>query len=352
MSDKIPMISNPTPEEIMRLIADETKGCHDLVRSAEELPIEINENGAMNFWLESGKYPCGQEVNERYARATHSAEQQLLARIDVPSQFFNKRSVDLRRRIMAECYVKRRFMFRCRPVRAGGFEGGMETIRAVLGPRYPTHRDDIHLFPIVLEALGADDISLRAFTKEDHVTELLANFSDTKTKWRDTDITGSLSITNSETGHSSLWIEPSIQIANGIWIGNRFGDGHVSARYVHRGALPTPEELREDIENAKRVVQIGIIQYLEACEQRVSSVEAVKYMENLAILPKRFAGIIAADIMESEFIMKTELIRRIVLATQHLPLIQTLQIRREVGGYVGLFEKTASRMATFAQEME
>ncbi len=340
---------NPDPTFVLDYIKHNAEGKFDEVQTTSGAKPIINDSGHLSFELEGR---AGEVL------PTNSAELQYLTRISVQGQFFHRCSPSLKRHILEEFHKDKNFMFRCKTyqVPMAGDMVSRTQVRAVLGPQFPTNRDDERLFPIVLEALSQPNVMLASFEQTDHVTELIAQFSDTNIQPGSglpvgDGVSGAISITNSETGHSSLWIEPHIQIFNGIWIGNRFGD-KVSARYVHRGTMPTVEQLREDIEAAKRIVQVGIIQYLEACEQRIATGDAVKYMESLTVLPKRFTNIIANEIADQDRIMKTELLRRILLAAQELPLIQSLQIRREVGGFVGLFENTSSRLANLVNEIE
>ncbi len=334
----ISKMQNPTPEQVLEMLEIDSASNYDVVASAEESPVYVTDSNNLQFTLPTNR-------QQRAAAPDHSALLQMLARIKVPGQFFNGCKSELKEHILRDFYKNRNFMFRCRT------EKEVDRIRAILGPRYPTDRDNRVLFPIVLEALNQPNTRLTSFQITDHVAELIISFTDTRVEMDGLVTQGSISITNSETGHSSLWIEPVIQIFNGVYIGNRFGDGQTGSRYVHRGTLPTANELREDIENAKRVVQIGIVQYLEAANQRVSTEDAIRYMEDLEAFPKRFSNIIAEEIKDQELILKSELIRRILMAASHLPLIQSLQVRRYVGSYLGVFEDTASRMANLADQL-
>lgn len=348
------LLFNPSNEQIIEGIQNIAKDNFDIVVSAEEVPVDIDDNGDPVFRIKTV------ENTEVLSFPIQSAKLQYFDRIKVPTQFFNRCSAYLKRTILQEFHRNRNFTFRNRYVTSHNLSPKTFWTRAVLGPQYPTTRDDIYTFPVVLQALANSNSVITKFHVEPNVTELVAKFTDTRTFFDTHDsiggpsgtfeVTGCLSITNSETGHSSLWIEPHIEIFDGMWIGNRFGD-KVSARYVHRGTMPTMEELFEDIEKAKQIAQIGIIQYLEQCESSMTSKEAIKYMEDMTVLPNRFANMIEKEIRDQERILKVQLIRRILQATQELPLVQSLQIRREVGGCLGLFENTASRFANLANEI-
>lgn len=272
---------------------------------------------------------------------------QLLTKNGVQSGFFAKCSPELKRHILDEFYDGRS-MYRMWTSSGPSFP---YVCRAVLGPQYPLDCDDVHLFPNVMEALLADeDANPHLFTIDDEVTELKATFTDTTASLAGNHtVTGSVAITNSETGHSAIWIEPTIQVYGNYWISRGNGDG--TARYIHRGTLPGVDEIRAAVVEAKRVAQIGVIQYLEKAQDRLSNAEANKYMDNMVELPKRIGAIIQNEIKEAEYITKADLMRRIILATAHFPLIEQIQLRREVGGLVGLFKDTASRLANLANQL-
>jgi hypothetical protein len=343
-------VFNPTKAQVLEAIQLRAEGNYDVVVDCEQVQPVIEDTGRLGF-----NFP--NQLSLRYSRPSGSAELQYLSRIKVPGQFFHTCSPSLKGHILEEKHKDRRFKFRMRRqiIKSGvtqTLDFGPDHIRAILGPQFPTDRDDLHLFPVALDALDQPNIQLMRFLMEEHTSELLVHFSDTSTSLDTHNVKGAISISNSETGHSSLWIEPVIQIFDGIWLGNRYGDGQsTGARWVHRGAPPTVEELREDIENAKRVAQVGIIQYLEAVNTRVTGGEAVKYLENLEVLPKRFSTIITNELKDEQFVLKSELLRRILLAANNLPLIQSLQVRRQVGSYMGIFQNTASRMASLANEV-
>ncbi len=332
---------NPTKEQVLRAIELTGANNYDMVVEAGDVGTDIEmPHGTVSFAIKS-----------KTLRPSRSAELQYLNRINVPGQFFSRCSNQLKLQILREFHKNRSFLFRCRKHQDLGGSWGPDRLRAVLGPRFPVERDDHILFPVVLEALGDENIQIASFEISDHVTELVVNFEDTNVLMDGHTVKGSISITNSETGHSSLWIEPHIQIFNGMWIGNRFGDGQYGSRYVHRGTLPSVEELREDIQNAKKIAQIGIIQFLENQGTRVPMSSAVKYMEDLEALPARFSTLLSNELKDQEFILKGELVRRILLAANDLPLLQSLQLRRHLGGYLGIFNDTASRLANLANEI-
>ena len=329
----------PTRESIMRTVANEAMNNYDLVMPGTKARPVIDDKGKMRFDVIEPTI-----LNPLSLRG--SAEAQYLTRIDVMGGFFHKCSPGLKTAILAEFHqIGKSYMLRCKNM------GETQLIRAVLGPRFPKDCDDIYLFPVVLEALLAqDNVQLALFTRDDDITELHAQFNDTSTSMDGQTVRGSIAISNSETGHSAIWIEPSIQMFGNMMVSNKHGD--CMSRFIHRGKVPTVAEISEAINEAKRVAQVGITQYLEEARTFITVKQACKYMDDMVVLPGRFSNIIQNEIKDMEFIQKQDLMRRILLAVKELPLFQSINIRREVGDFVGMFRQTGSRMANIVNLIE
>ena len=340
------LMVRPSADAILQYLQSEgTKYYDEVVPGHQVSPIVFDPpSRTMSFGLGSEGSSAGPTAT--VVKPTPSAETQYLAKIDVNAGFFHKCSQHLKQMVLAEFHqASKSYMFRCY------HENDQRYARAVLGPSYPTDCDDRHLYPIALSALEAqENITILLFSKTDHITELLVQYNDVNVEFNGSTVRGTVSISNSETGHSAIWIEPTIQIYNNVYLGNNRGDG--TSRYIHRGELPTIAELTDAVRKAKQVAQVGVIQYLEEAQGFVTPKQVSGYLNDLVVLPRRFCKIIEEEIKDAERVQKGELIRKILLAASQLPLIQQLQVRREVGKYVGVFENTASRIAAIANQLQ
>ena len=332
-------ITSPTSEQIRNLLANQRDLQFDEVMYASEFVPQINLEGTMTF--EYGKPEQGHYSLIPMA----SAVGQYLQRIGVPGQFFGSCTAHLKQQILSEFHTNRRFILRC--YRTPSELGEVKNCRAVLGPRYPTTLDNINAYPLVLDLLETDtSAQLHLFRQDIHITELLSMFGDTQVNHDGHNIQAGLSITNSETGHSSFWIEPCIKV-NGQFISSR-----ASERIVHRGTLPLADSLSTKIAEMKTAAQVGIIQYLELGQEVIGKQEACDYVSNIVAMPKRLVNIIQNEWKDLERINKLNFMHRILQAASELPLILNLQVRRDIGDYSGIFTNTNNRMSRLAEQMQ
>lgn len=320
---------NPSEDGIIQQLAEKRAGNFDIeISEAGTFTADLTDDGEVHF-----------THGEHNLVPTGSALSQMLTRNEVPGTFFAKCPIALKRAILQSfCNGK---LYRLRATKNGG-------CRAVMSKGYKPF-DDHQLFPITLDELAEQEVfNHKTFRYDDHITVLTTAINDENTELP---YYACITVSNSETGHSSVWIEPSIIFKDsGLQIANRQALRNRMSRFVHRGVI-TEQDIKDAMAIAKEVAQIGLIQLMEAAEEVVTVDAATAFMAEMDFFPKRFAQIIEEDLQNEKEIHKLELVKRIIKQASELPLVQQIAVEQASGKFLKLFNNASARIEQLAAEM-
>lgn len=329
------LINRPHKEEVLNAIAQEAEFNFDR---------NVHSN---NIYATGVEELLVRSVTAPKFTFTSPAWQQMLNKIRVPKQFFDRCPLSIQENIFNHFVGQydKEFLLRCRHTEDVGLH-----IRAVLSDRYGIV-DNHQVFPRVFEALGDTEYAIRCFTADDYITELHLDFTDCTVTHNNQVYTAGLIVTNSETGHSSIWTEP---VVHGF--GLTFADRSilkrqgVDCRIVHRGNLDM-ERIAASITQYRDIAQVGIVQVLEAHQEMISRDHALRFIENIQGFSKKFVGVLEANWAEVEDLSRMEVARQIMEAASELPLFQRTQVVQQASRITGIFKNYRSRMQSILEEI-
>lgn len=310
-------IRNPSEDAIIQELADKRAGNQDFwIKDTDVFKTRVDPTGKVYF-----------RIGETELDPDGSALSQLLSRNEVPGSFFNKCPASLKGTILQTFCDNKTYLIR------GAIK---DTCRAVLSKSY-TPMDDHQLFPTVLDELADQEVFNHKVLKYDnHITVLTTAINQNNTEL---DYYACITISNSETGHSSVWIEPSIIFkSTGLQISNRSALRNRISRFIHRGEI-TVNDIKGAINLAKEVAQIGLIQLMEEKDSVIDFAGARSFINSMDFFPNRLAMIVEEEIKRVEEINKIELIKKICEQAKELPLIQQIAVEQASGKFLGLFDK-------------
>lgn len=288
---------------------------------------------------------------------SQSAMSQLLNKLRIPAEFFGRCPKELEQQIFNHFVGQEKESYFCRMNPNQDKEvlyaaGGTMPCRAVLTNKYGIV-DDYQLFPVVFSALdeSVEQKSYRRMRTDDRITQMYIDFPDCTTTYNDVIYTAGVMITNSETGHSSVWIEPVVS-SSVITYQNRaiLQKQGVKCRLVHRG-VPKLAEVREMIIRAKDIAQVGLLQLVEATQQTVSKDFALAYAKSIEAMPKRIFDILEEEWEEAQDLTREHIARRIIQLAAELPLFQRITVEQAACGVTKIFDNFQARMMEIAQAM-
>ena len=309
----------------------------------EQVPHAIDEKEPIRHYN-------GKDVNETF-EFSRSAFGQLVNRVKVPLQFYDRCPKHLQVAIFDHFVTgKKDTQFLLRNIDVGNED--RTNVRAVLSDKYGII-DDHQVFPVVLEAL-ADDVETEIvhFVYDDKVSQLLIHFTDTDTHYQGTDMVAGLLVSNSETGHGAVWLEPVVTIPTCSFVNRRaLRAQKVDMRIVHKGDVD-PQRIKDMARQAKEIAQVGIVQVAEAWEAKVKVAHALSYAKGIDGLPKRLYDILEEEWSKEEELIKAEVARRIMLMAKELPLFKSIPVQQSAGQFLGLYNTYKSRIGQIMEEME
>lgn len=337
-------ITEPTLETLRSQFVAKASGNYDETVAPSDLHIDGDEKAQFSVHFEGTEELEASDIDADFSE---SALGQLLNKVQVPVQFYKRCPIDLQIanfRYFNSIYEKD-YLFRFNDAVKKGH------VRAVLSDRYSVI-DDLDLFDIIFEVLqNRTDVSYRCLQYDDRITQLIINFNDCKGEYGGQEYTAGLSITNSETGHSSVWVEPIVHTRNCSFYNRRvLRSQGVDCRIVHRGKLAS-DRVRPMVEKAKEIAQVGIIQLAEAFESHITRDHALRSAAAIDALPSRFVQILEEEWAEQQEVIRAEAARRIVLFAQELPLFQRIQVEQAAGKILGLFKNYKARFSDLAREI-
>jgi hypothetical protein len=224
-------------------------------------------------------------------------------------------------------------------------------VRAALSDSYGII-DDKDLFPLLFNSLqDRTDVALRVFRHDSHITQLHIDFTDARGMHNEQEYVAGLVVTNSETGHSAVWIEPVVHTPTCSFVSRRLLKRQgVDCRIIHRGHFPE-EKVAPLIDQAKEIAQVGVTQLAEAFQQRMPTERVITFARNMDNFPNRFVQILEEEWDNEERVVKAEAARRMILLAQELPLFQRIQVEQEAGTFIGLFDNYKSRFSDIMEEI-
>lgn len=343
-------LRNPDKEDVLQALEDRKELCYDKHIEATELYAATVGDECIEYCRDFEGI-----LNNKY-QFSRSAMTQLLNRHKVPVMFYDRCPVTLKRDIFNHFVGKSSsdHLFRMidtGPVVATPEELVEEHVRACLTNSYGIV-DDHHVFPVVFDVLATqNDWHIHEFVQDEQITRMLVHFDDAVVNYKGTHHTAGLWVVNSETGHSSVWIEPVVSIP-GCTFANRYALRKQSAdiRIVHRGEVDK-DRIRSMVANSKDIAQVGIVQLMEAWEERVTVAHALGFARSIDTLPKRMYDILEEEWANEEELAKAVVAQKIIALAAEMPLFQRIQVEQSASRMTGLFDNYKIRMQAIAAEI-
>jgi hypothetical protein len=335
-----------TRNSILSSIQNFKDQCFDLQVSSETLGAYVQDNKVEFFpyVVKDSKIEFNDKVVPDW-----SAEGQFLSRLKIPISFFHRCPRKIQTPIL-ECFnIHKNFLLRC----IKDEEDDTDKCRAVLTSMYTTNYDNYLIFPVILDELKDEDLIVKSFLQTDHITRLEVKFTGMEVSHKGETVEAGLMITNSETGHSAIWIEPIIVINKHYILGNRSElRGNMSySRLIHKGEGVKPEKIAAAIKEAKEVAQVGVIQYLQAVEEEVSPRRAINFINSIAAVPKRFTNLLEEQWKDEEKIKKLTVAKELLKAAEELPILNKITIEQSTGRWLDLFGNYTQRLMNIQEDL-
>ena len=328
-------------DNILKQINDFKAACYDITLDAKQLkPVSQEEKQLLQFFISAGE-------QEKELLPNQSAESQFLTKIKVPVSFFHRCPTNLKQQILDYFNTDRDYLLRCYS------KDEVQHCRAVLSPIFTRAYDNHKVFPTILDVLKDQDVNLKTFFNNDGVITRLEVLLSNETLFQGYTLTPGLMVTNSETGYSSLWIEP-IVVVNNTWIvasRANIKKEYKHFRQIHKGEGIDAEQISETVRRALEAAQVGVIQYMENMAKEVKVEKAVDFAKSLDALPKRFVEILEEDWKLEENLKKEKAMRDILTAAADLPILAKISIEQQVGSWFGIFDNYMDRFDRLAEDM-
>jgi hypothetical protein len=328
-------------DNLISRITDYAARCYDIALDADQLKPVVN--GKLEFF-----YPAGMEENqpsEKYVVPTGSAKSQFLTKINIPVSFFDRCPTRLQQQILDHFNTERDYLLRC-------VEGNH--CRAVLSSVFTLGYDNHLTLPIILQELEDLDVELRSFIDNENITRMEIVMTDATVEHLGKRLTPGLMVTNSETGHSSLWIEPIVLIDNSWILASR---AHILREYpafrqIHKGEGLKPDKVAQTVQEALKAAQVGVIQYMEAMNEKLKSEKVLDFVKTIDAFPKRFIGIFESQWALQEQISREEAVREILKAAADLPILSKISVEQATGRWAGIFDHYTKRFEEIGKQIE
>ncbi len=308
------------PNELLKRIYDDHNKNYDLYLNNEEVYTALNSD---NFEF------------------VESAMQQLLNRIRVPKQFFDRCESELQDHILTDFLKNKSSEFLVRFT--GTDDLSTHQARAILSNKYGVI-DHISVFPNVLDALVNESFNITNVLESHQILFVQIDFPECSLVHEGDKYTAGLAVTNSETGHSAVWIEPVVRSNNMIFANrSRLPAEGVNCRLIHKGSFNT-EQLRSMIQQCKDIAQVGVVQLLEAKNDMITTDHAMQYVSRLDGFSKKLADTVKAEWEQRQQISRLEVTRKILELAQELPVFQRLLVTQQASRVTNLFKDYQSKL--------
>lgn len=326
-----------TRESVLEATHAKAEPRYDYIHKPGKLKFEYCE------WVSSWNY--GREDEEEAFRIfTQSAMSQLLNRLGMSVRQYN-RSPDWLKAHNFNYFSKqhdKKLKFRM---------NNESQCRAVLSESYGII-DDIILFPILFDILkDRSDLVINKFHFDDYITQLYLSLSDATGEHNGQTYTAGLLVTNSETAHSSVWIEPVVHLGQYAFLNRRsVRKQGVDCRIIHRGSID-PGRVKKMVERNSEVAQVGVVQLAELFQRHVPVSTVLSYVKNNNELPSRWEAMLEEIWSKEETVARAEAARQILVLAEGLPLFQRIQAEQAAGGFINLFDQFEDRMDAILAEI-
>lgn len=335
----------PNSASVLADINEYHSRCYD--KTAESGRMSVYEQGAANYVTLFSE-------NKHQGQFSSSAFSQFLTKLKVPIDFYKRCPLFLRTLIIPTFNKDKKFLMRYES-RLNSSVANIDWCRAVLSDQYTTNYDDHLTFPPILNVVDNDEtLSINKFNRYGEITRLELGIKDAATTYNNTYLSAHVLITNSETGHSSLWIEPAIRLhsSTGFLLGNRhlFFKANNLPRLIHRGVGVNHDRILELLKEAKEAAQIGIVQYIEASEVVVPVQRVEKLIQESNVIPNRFISILRRK-WNKEEVTQQEAALEILRLAATLPILSIIQVEQHVGRWIGIFKDYKKRRESLQEEI-
>lgn len=267
-----------------------------------------------------------------------SAESQLLTALHIPTTFYRERlnaetQVQVFRHRLNVATGHRPFLFRF-------LKNG--TVRAVLSMEYGIV-DDLELYSSVLKGLEGIDYVSSLYDFDEKVTQIRIEFPDCKLTFPDgRELTAGVQITNSETGHSAVWIEPLVRLGEYSLV-NRSSLRDINLKMIHRGKVDQ-DRIHSLIKQVREIAQVGLVQLVEERDEEIEVETYLKTTKRIEGFPARFHHILEKDLREKKRVGKLEAAEMVLNLARELPVFQQATVSQGAGQILGLFSSWEDRL--------
>jgi hypothetical protein len=220
-----------------------------------------------------------------------------------------------------------------------------------MSTRYTAVDDDV-VYPAVINTLTEEGIEqYDSLEYDDHITRLVVRFPEIRGSFQNMECNAGVVISNSETGHSAIYVEPCAFAGGYSWVNRKtlLKQGF-DGRIVHRGEITT-DRIMGMFNAAKEISQVGIVQLAEEWNKRVSGAAAISFVKSMNMLPTRLFNIFEEEMAERIDIQKAVVAQEIMKLAVELPLFQRVQVDQHVGEFMGIFDSWQTRLQNLQMEL-
>lgn len=335
----------PSKEDVLDWVNESAANHVDFLVNPKDLKLGVENE------KDIAKFQAAQDELE----ISSLAFSQFLGRLSIPVNFYRKCPDSIKIQLLEHFNAQRStsYQFRC-VKRPEGLR-----CRGILSSRFTTDLDNHKVIPSALDVLEQENAQNGWLEANDEIFRLETFFYDLKADFEGITVNAGVVITNSEVGQSKLWVDPMILVQRSIGIVTESHQNwmRLSSRverstgftHIHSGV--DKEAFLTAVQRAKEAAQIGILQYFEVMQQKITVKEALSVMDRMDNLPKRFIKMLEEENQIQDGMSKRELIKGIWEATSQLPVFQRIAIEHDCSRYLGVFEDVDSRMTKLVQEL-
>jgi len=285
-----------------------------------------------------------------------SALSQMLNKIKVPVPFYRRSSDFLKKEIFNEHKMKNAPRHnRFRTVKNN--DDKTLYVRAVVSSSY-TPYDNIDVFRLIFEEVEKTyKTSLLSYSQDEKITRMIISFDDLLVEKGSYPIRAGLSIQNSETGHSSLYIEPVLITDHNTVIYNRSAlvKQDVKFRTIHRGEFK-PDWVKDCLEQARNIGQAGFAKLLQIAYIPEKTEELLTELKTVDSLPVAIFNLLEEEYEDTLETSRLEMLKKVYNLVKDLPLFEVARIQQQTSSkLLPVFEKfnqTVGAMMEIANEVE
>jgi hypothetical protein len=327
------VLRSPNREDVTRRLEERTRMQHDSLVNSTDIVAHVHDDNTLEYYL------GGFAEDKTPINFCQEAFAQLLNRLRIPTDFYNRNPADLRLHMFS--YWNRQYDKTCML----RYTDHGNTVRAVLSGIYGL-LDDHVLYPAALTELGENDIELVSFSDDHHLSRLLVKFPSTTVQHNNITIAGGLAVSNSETGYAATYVEPIIFSGSHVFCNRTAVIG--LKPIIHKGSIDL-SRISTMVATAREASQVGVVQLAESMHEYVSGSHAAVLASKVGI--GRYASILKDELEVADRISKYELAMRILSVAAQLPLFKAVSVEQQVGAVLGIFRSHRSRIQSIRDEL-